>query len=71
MTTRQRLLAEADRRGCKVEYVPRQDSLPAEVLVDAPDGKSFDGELTQLVCIDWKDALERLAQSEITEGEPE
>lgn len=71
MTTRQKMMALAGRLGCKVEYVPRQDQLPAEILVDAPDGKSFDGELTQLVCWDWTDALARLSGSVIVDGEPD
>lgn len=71
MTKRQKVLALADRLGCQVEYVPKQDGLDAEVLVDAPDGQSFDGELTQFVCTDWADALSRLECAEITEGVPE
>lgn len=69
MTARQKVMAEAARLGCTVEFAPRLPMRDSEVLVNAPDGKSFDGQLTQLVCTDWADALERLAECVITDGE--
>ena len=45
--------------------------LPAEVLIDAPPGMSFDDELIQMVCDGWADALDRLSCATITDGVPE
>ena len=64
MTLRQEAFDLAARKGCRIQTNWRFDQI-SDVEVLAPEGYLFDGEFTSLVCVNWKDVLNRLPQYEL------
>jgi len=61
MTVKQKALKLIKERKCtyEINWHPYGGFI-RDIDVCAPEGYLFDGELTSLVCKDWKDVLDRL-----------